>query len=80
MDDDQLDIVPHHGLQRMSQARTIPAAEFDLMHTDADSETRRSVQPSEPFHDLPHCAAMERRFADAQSIRGDSEDTETLRK
>ena len=48
MDDDQVDIVPRHGLVRISQARTIPAAEFDLTHADSDVEdARRPVGSSD---------------------------------
>ena len=48
MDEDQVDIVPRHGLALMSQARTISAAEFDLTHADSDVEdVRRPVGSSD---------------------------------
>ena len=49
LDDDQ--VVPRHGLARMSQARTISAAEFDLTHGDSDVEdVRRPVGSSDSVH------------------------------
>ena len=60
LDDDQVDIVSRHGLVRVSQAHTIPAAEFDLMHADSDLEdAKRSVRADvmrprpEDGHDVP---------------------------
>ena len=76
--------MPRQGLARMSQARTISAAEFDLTHADSDVEgvirahgfheteprtwTRCSSILDEPHPAVPRDVAVDDEVDDTESV------------